>query len=730
MADITTIELGEHARDSYMPYAMSTILDRALPDVRDGFKPIHRRILYSMYEAGILHNKDRAKTTEPVSETMKIHHHGDTSISEAIALMTEQNESLLYPYIDGEGSFGKIYSKDSPAAQRYTYCKLNKFSEEFFKDIDNGVVQLIGDKKHLQPITLTSSFPNVLIKNNEGIACGVACVFPSFNLSEVCDTTIAYIKDEDIYLLDTLKAMDFSTGEDLIYNESELNKIYDTGKGSILLRSKYTYDKENNCIDVHNIPYSTTVDTIISKITELMKKDSSFKDILDIRDETGYNTETQKEEMKITIDIKKNTDVNLLMKKLVKKTPLQSYVSANMNCLVDFKPKLLGIKQILDEWIKFRYECVNKGLEFNINDLSKKLHLLKGLEKALLDIDKVINCIRGSKTEELGIQKLMSEFDIDRLQAEYIADIKVRNINDDYIINKIKDIKNLEKSVEDLNQKYDNKNEINKIIIEELERIKRTYGKPRMTTIIYDNDKTEEITKEEFIEDYNCKIFLTKDGYLKKVPLTSLRGSGNQQKLKENDEIVQELDTLNKADFILFSDKQIAYKLKIHEINDSKTSLLGDYINNLIDISKDEKIIYAISTTDYKGNILIAFKNGKMAKIDLSSYLTKTNRSKLINAYSADSEMVNIMYLEKDIDLLCKSSIGKVLIINTEQIAVKSSKMAIGVSVLKSKSESYMDLCVGLDRVNGLEESAIEYYKGNINSVGNYLKKSDSIEIL
>lgn len=731
MADITNIESGIHAKESYMQYAMSTILDRALPDVRDGFKPVHRRILYSMYESKITYNEDMAKTTEPVAETMKIHHHGDTSISEAIALMTEQNESLLHPYIDGEGTFGKVYLKCKPSAARYTYCRLNKFSEEFFKDIKSGIIQLIGeDKKHLQPVVLSASFPNILIKNNEGIACGVACNFPSFNLSEVCDTTIAYIKDKEINLLDTLKAMDFSSGEELIYNENELNKIYTTGRGSILLRSKYIYDEKNNCIDIYKIPYSTTADAIISKITELMKNDSSLKDILDIRDETGFNKKTQKEELKITIDVKKNTNISLLMKKLFKKTPLQSCFSANMNCLVDFKPKVLGIKQILDEWLKFRTECITKGLKYNIDNLSDKLYILKGLESVLLNVDNVIDIVKNSKTDDIIISKLMSSLNISKEQAEYIADIKLRNINKNYILNKIKDIEILEQNINDLKYQHDNKDEINKIIVNELERIKKTYGIPRKTEIVYD-DVMENVSEDVLIEDYNIRYYLTNDGYLKKIPLTSLRGT-SEHKLKEKDFIISEIDSINKSDLILLSDKGIAYKLKSHELPDTKISNQGEYLPNIINLDKDEKIIYMISTTNYSGYLLIAFKNGKITKIDLSSYATKTNRSKLINAYSTDSEIVNMLHLEKDIDLLCKSSINKVLIINTEQIAVKSSKMSVGVSVMKSKNESYMDLCVPVDWIDvegfsGLD--GIEYYKGNINSIGNYLRKGDSVNV-
>ena len=414
--EITKIEAGQHVKEAYIPYAMNTILDRALPDVRDGLKPIHRRILYAMHKNGLTYNKDRAKTGMAVSDTMKIHQHGDTSVSDAIALMTEQNETLLHPYIDGEGAFGKVYSKDKPSADRYTYCRLNKFSEEYFLDVDKGIIPMIGDDKdHLQPVVLTSSFPSILIKNNTGIACAEACVFPSFNLIEVCNTTIAYIENKNIDLLDYLLAPDFSSKGYIYYDKETLNKIYNTGQGTIKLRAKYSFDDKENCIEIHEIPYSTTVNDIVNKISKLMKQ-NKYKSITDIRDETGFNQKTQKEEMKIAIDVKKNTNIQILMTNLFQDTPLEMNYSINMNCLVNYEPKVLGIKQILDEWLKFRANCITKSLEYDLNKKKKELHLLQGLKQILLNVDKAIDIIKNSKEAEI-INNLCIEFKIDDIQA-------------------------------------------------------------------------------------------------------------------------------------------------------------------------------------------------------------------------------------------------------------------------------------------------------------------------
>lgn len=723
MGKITKIEAGQHVKESYMPYAMSTILDRALPDVRDGIKPVHRRILFAMYKSKITYDKDRAKTTEPIAETMKIHHHGDTSILDAIALMSEQNETLLHPYIDGEGAFGKVYSKDKPSAPRYTYCRLNKFAEEFFKDLNKNVLQMIGeDKDHMQPIVLSSSFPNILIKNNSGIAVGEACDFPSFNLEEVCNTTIAYINNKNINLFDYIKGLDFPTGGYLIYDKNALEKIYNTGMGSVILRAKYKYDKENNCIDIYEIPYSTTVDAIVLKITELLKTNNKYKMILDVRDETGYNKETQREEMKITIDVRKNVDIEKLMMNLFKDTTLQDSYSANMNCLVDYEPKVLGIKQILDEWLKFRISCIMKALQYDISNKSEKLHLLKGLERVLLDIDKAIQIIRFSKDEEI-ISSLSNEFNIDQVQAENIANMKLRNINKDYIIKQIKDIESLEKEVEQLKYKLNSEDEINNIVINDLIRVRDTYGKPRRTEILYE-DTLQEISATELIEDYNCYVSISKELYLYKY----LRKT-DSFKLKDGDEIIKTESTSNKATLLVFTSQANCHKIFLHSIPEKLPSVLGHFLPSLIQLEQGEEIISVQVVRKYSGNIINCYSSGKLSKITLESFKTEQKRTKLKNAISLDSELINQFIITEDIDIICKSSIDKVLICNTSNFNAKGSKNSGGDALLKSKNSSTMVLCEPLDNIDLDKIESIDYYRANRNSVGSYQKKQDIINL-
>lgn len=727
MATITKIEAGQHVKEVYMPYAMSTILDRALPDVRDGMKPIHRRILYAMYKAGITSSKDRAKTTEPSSETMKIHHHGNTSIEEAIALMTEQNESLLHPYIDGEGAFGKVYLKDKPSAPRYTYCRLNRFAEEYFKDVKKGIVPMIGeDEEHLQPIVLSSGFPSILVKNNSGIACAEACEFPSFNLIEICNVSEEYIKNKDINLLDFLIAPDLSTGGYLFYDIKNLEKIYNTGQGSIKLRAKYTYDKELNCIDVHEIPYNTTVNNIVDKISDLMKKNNKYKNILDVRDETGFNEETQKEEMKITIDIKKNTNVDILMANLFQDTTLETTYSINMNCLVDYEPKVLGIKQILNEWLKFRKQCVIKSIEFELKNKKEDLHLLQGLKKILLDIDKAINIIRSSK-KDVVIDNLCNEFKLDKTQAEDIINMKLIKINEEYITEQIKNIEKLEQEIKDLEETITNDEKINNIIIKELQRIKDTYGKSRKTEIIYPED-IQQISETQLIEEYNTVCYLTKEGYFKKVPSTSLRGSSTN-KLKEGDELIYTVESSNKSTVLVFSNKGVCYKLYQHEIDDCKPGNLGLYLPQHLQLDRDEQIISMVSTRKYIGYLIVAFNNGKIAKIDMSSFKTKTMRSKLENSLNLESPMINMFVIEKNIDILLKSSIDKILISNTSFINSKASKNTSGNQIQKQKNDSITELCVPLVQIEGIEDT--NYYRTDTGKgIGNFKKKTDNITLI
>ncbi len=675
------IEASEHVKKSYMKYAMTTIIDRALPDVRDGLKPVHRRILSAMKKKGLTYEKPRAKSSEPVSETMKIHHHGDSSVYDALCLMTEQNESLLHPLIDGEGSFGKVYSTDSPSAFRYTFCRLNKFTNEFFNDINKDVVTMIGeDKEHLQPVVLPVSYPSILIKPNVGMAVGEACSFGSFNLSEVIDATILYLKNKNIDLLNIIKAPDFSSGGELIYNENELRKIYETGRGKVTLRSKYTYDKENNCIDIYEIPYSTTVEKIVSRISELMKT-SEFKEIIDVRDETGYNIEKDKDELRITIDIKKNTNVELLISKLFKKSPLENSFSFNMNCLVNFKPKVLGIKEILDEWLLFRIECIRKATLYDIKSKEKELHVLLGLEKVLLDIDKAIEIIRLSEEDEV-INKLISYFDIDSYQAEYVSNIKLRNINKDYIIRQIRDIKTLKDKLDELKSIVDDDKKIKNIIESQLLKIKKEYSKPRKTEIVYE-DKTKEISADEFIEDYSCNIIYTKENYLKKT----LRYS-DAQKVKDGDEVISMIQTSNKGEVILFSDKQNAYKLQINDLDSKKSSALGLYIPSLINLNKDENIIGCIATNNYKGFAIITYENGKIHKLPIEAFRTSTKRSMLKNTL-IDSPIASIIQIAKDTDIYLESNQNKAIVINTSNINEKASRSSQGVQIMHSNKKSF-----------------------------------------
>ncbi|HFD2033396.1 TPA: DNA gyrase subunit A [Clostridium perfringens] len=678
---IVKVEASKHVEESYMRYAMTTIIDRVLPDVRDGLKPVHRRILWAMKKKGLTYDKPRAKSSEPVSETMKIHHHGDSSIYEALCLMTEDNGDLLYPFIDGEGSFGKVYSSDSPSAMRYTSCRLNKFSNEFFNDINKNIVTMIGEyKEHLQPVVLPTTYPSILIKPNKGIAVGEACSFGSFNFSEVIDATILYLENKSIDLIEIIKAPDFSSGGQLIFNECELKKIYETGKGRVLLRGKYEYDKENNCIDIYEIPYSTTVEKIVQRISELMKT-AEFKNITDVRDETGYNKEKNTDELRITIDVKKNTNVELLMSKLFKKSPLESYFSFNMNCLVNFEPKVLGIKDILNEWINFRIDCIRKATLFDIESKRKELHVLLGLEKVLLDIDKAVEIIRNSKEENM-IDDLISYFNIDKIQANYVSNIKLRNINKEYIIRQIKDINLLKEELENLITISNDDTKIKQIIKKQLIELKNKYAKSRKTEIVYE-DKVKEIAADEFIEDYSCNIIYTKENYLKKT----LRYS-ESQKVKDGDEIVSMIQTSNKGEVILFSNKQNAYKLQINDLENKQPSALGLYIPSLINIGKNENIIGCVATNNYKGFAIITYENGKIHKLPLESFRTNTKRSMLKNTL-INSPIVSIIQIEEDADIYLESSQNKALVINTENINEKASRNSQGIQIMHSNKGGF-----------------------------------------
>ncbi|HHU91486.1 MAG TPA: topoisomerase IV [Clostridiaceae bacterium] len=699
---------------NYMPYAMSVIVSRAIPEI-DGLKPSHRKLLYTMYKMGLLKGQ-KTKSANVVGQTMKLNPHGDMAIYETMVRLTTGNMTLLHPLVESKGNFGKVYSRDMKfAAPRYTEVKLAAISEELFKDIDKDTVDFIDnyDGTMKEPMLVPSTFPNILVNPNQGIAVGMASNICSFNLREVCKATIAYIKNDDFDLLKYLKAPDFSTGGQLILNKKDMRKIYATGRGSFKIRAKYRYDKKSSCIEIYEIPYTTSSEAIIEAIASIIKS-GKIKDIIDVRDETDLAG------LKITIDIKKNSDPDDIMNKLFKLTPLQDSFGCNFNVLIGQKPMVLGVLEILDYWIQFRMACIRRKSEFDIKKKSEHLHLLTGLSKILLDIDKAIRIIRNTGQESQVVPNLIKGFGIDKNQAEFIAEIKLRNLNREYILRQTADIERLKNEIEDLKDIVAHDARVLDIICSQLEEVSKKYGQDRKTEIIGE-DSIEEITPDDFIEDYNVRIILTDEGYVKKVPLISLRSAG-EHKLKDDDFIIQEADTRNKAELLLFSNKCVVYKVKVYELPDSKASQLGDYLNNILNLETGEEIIKMHATEDFTGHFLFAYQNGKMSKVPVSSYETKTNRKKLSNAYNAISPLVGIFFLEEDMDFAAFSSIDKVLVFNTSQIRPKATRDSQGVWVLKSKKGSTLRKILPLNETN-LNDP--EYYRANVPAIGCYLKEED-----
>ena len=698
-----------------MPYAMSVIISRAIPEI-DGFKPSHRKLLYTMYKMNLI-NGQRTKSANVVGQTMKLNPHGDMAIYETMVRLTRGNDSLLHPLVDSKGNFAKHYSRDMAfAASRYTEVKLEPICKELFGDIDKNTVDFVDnyDGTLKEPTLLPVSFPNILVNPNQGIAVGMASNICSFNLREVCDTTIAFLKSENCDITKTLIAPDFTTGGELIYDEESINKIYDTGRGSVRVRSKYRFDKKNGYIEIYEIPYSTTSEAIIDKIIELIKS-GKIREINDLRDETDLNG------LKITLDVKKSCDADLLMKKLFKMTPLEDSFSCNFNILDGTTPKVMGIKEILKNWSVFRQNCIKRKIKFDIDKMTHKLHLLEGLKKILLDIDKAIAIIRGTERDEDVVPNLMKGFDIDEVQANYIAEIKLRNLNKEYIVNRIKDVDELIKELDRMKKILGDDNEIKKIIISELKEISKKYGVDRRTEIIYDDD-SEDVSVETVIEDYNLKILFTRDNYLKKISQVSLRSSG-EQKLKDGDEILCEYDTTNKTDLLLFSDKCNCYKMKTYDIALCKASEWGHYVPNLCEMEPGEKIVFVLPTADYAGDLFFMFDNGKAARVSLKSYETKTNRKKLINAYTDKLNLVQIKYLPQDEDMVVYSSLDKILIFNTSVMQTKTTKNTQGVAVMNMKKKSTIAKVEFLKDVNFTNP---DYYRAkNIPATGYYLKDDD-----
>lgn len=709
-------KIADTLETNYMPYAMSVIVSRAIPEI-DGFKPSHRKLLYTMYKMGLL-TGGRTKSANVVGQTMKLNPHGDMAIYETLVRLTRGNDALLHPYIDSKGNFGKQFSRDMRfAAPRYTEVKLDKICEELFRDLDKNTVDFVDnyDGTLKEPTLFPTTFPNILVNANQGIAVGMASNICSFNLKEICEATSQYINNENVDLQALIKAPDLSSGGQLIYKEKEITDIYNTGRGSFKLRAKYKYDKQNSCIEIYEIPYTTTTESIIDSVIELVK-DGKIKDITDVRDETDLSG------LKIAIDVRRNTEPDALMNKLYKLTPLQDSFSCNFNILINGSPRVMGIREILKEWVAYRIGCIKRQILFDIDKKSEKLHLLLGLRKILLDIDKAIKIIRETEQDSQVVPNLMSGFGIDRPQAEYIAEIKLRNLNKEYILNRVSEVDSLQKEIDELKSIYGDEKKVRKIIVKQLGEIAKKYGQPRRTEIIHE-EHVEEITNEHLIEDYNLKLFLTDHNYLKKIPLVSLR-SASDHKLKEEDAIVQELETHNKADLLLFSNKHTVYKLKIYEINDCKASNLGEYLTNILELEADEKIIHMVATDNYKGYMLFFFENGKAAKIDLNSYATKTNRKKLANAYSDNSPLINMLFVEEDIELAAFSSIDKVLIFNTANINPKTTRDSQGVQVLLSKKGSRL---TKIKQLHELGFKDFDYYRTkNIPAIGCYLKDEDN----
>lgn len=700
---------------NYMPYAMSVIVSRAIPEI-DGFKPSHRKLLYTMYYMGLLRG-DRTKSTNVVGQTMKLNPHGDAAIYETLVRLTEGNGALLTPFVDSKGNFGKQYSRDMAyAASRYTEVKLADICQEVFADIDKNTVDFIDnyDGSMQEPVLLPTTFPNILANPNIGIAVGMASAICSFNLAELCEATAAYIKDHTISLCDVLPAPDFSTGGQLIYNRKELEQIYATGRGSVKLRAKYRFDAKQHCIEVFEIPYTTNIESIIDKIITLVKS-GKIRDITDVRDETDLNG------LKITIDVKKGTNPDLLMHKLYALTPLADSFSCNFNVLIDGHPMTLGIGGILDHWTTFRMHAIRRQLTFDIEKKSEKYHLLQGLAEILLDIDKAIAIIRNTEQEKMVVPNLMAGFSIDAVQAEYIGEMKLRNINKEYILKRTAEMQTLEKEIAEYRSILESETKIKNLICRQLKSVAKKYGKPRLTEIVQEEEISTP-TKEDFIEDYGVRLFLTKQNYFKKIPLISLRFAA-EQKLKEEDTILQEFETTNRSDILFFSNQCNVYKMHVSDIADTKASAMGEYLQNLLGMEPDEKIIYMTATVDYSGFFVFFFENGKGVKVQLSAYATKTNRRKLVNAYASRSPLIFMQKLEEDTDFMLLRNYDKATLLHTSLLPSTATKNAAGVQLFTLKKNSVITEVIPATQ---FITDDIEYYRTQkIPTTGHFIQEKD-----
>ena len=717
-ASVQEQPITETLETNYMPYAMSVIVSRAIPEI-DGFKPSHRKLLYTMLKMGLL-NGGRTKSANIVGQTMKLNPHGDAAIYDTMVRLSAGYQALLTPFVDSKGNFGKVFSRDmSWAAPRYTEAKLSPICAEIFRDIDKDTVDFTDnyDGSMQEPKLLPTAFPNVLVSSNLGIAVGMASQICGFNLAEVCDTTVAYIKDPEHDLLSTMPAPDFPTGGEIIYDRAQMENIYRTGRGSFKLRARWRHVPKENIVEIYEIPYTTTTEAIIDKVRELINN-GKVREINDMRDETDLSG------LRLAIDLKRGIDPEKLMQKLFKLTPLQDSFPCNFNILVEGNPRVMGVAEILDEWTAWRMECVRRRVYFDLQKKKEKLHLLKGLESILLDIDRAIAIIRETELEADVVPNLMLGFGIDQVQAEFVAEIRLRNINREYILKRTAETSELERDIEELESVLNNRRKLKNIIIDELKQISKRYGSPRKTGIVYANE-IEEFSEEQTVEDYGVTLFLSREGYFKKITAQSLRMSG-EQKFKEGDSLSQSFETTNRAEILFRTDHQQMYKARISDFADGKASHLGDYLPTKLQFDDGESILAMILPGDYSKHLLLVFENGKAARIELSAYETKTNRKKLLNACSDKSPVKAVVVLEEETDIACFASDDRVLIFNTSQLQPKSSRTTQGVNVMSLKAKRTLVRAVPLSETNIVNTS--RYRVKSLPGAGALLKNEDRTE--
>ena len=711
--------ITETLESNYMPYAMSVIVSRAIPEI-DGFKPSHRKLLYTMYKMGLL-SGGRTKSANIVGQTMRLNPHGDAAIYETMVRLAKSNETLLHPFVDSKGNFGKVYSRDMAyAAARYTEAKLDSICTELFKDIDSDTVDMVDnyDSTMKEPSLLPTTFPNVLVSANQGIAVGMASNICSFNLKEVCDTAIALMQNPDHDILETLPGPDFSTGAELLFDEAATREIYQTGRGSFKLRAKWRYVKEGNLIEITEIPYSTATEVIMDKVAELIKA-GKIKEIADMRDETDLGG------LKLTIDLRRGVEPEKLMQKLFRMTPLQDSFPCNFNILIAGMPRVMGVGEILEEWTAWRTDCVKRRLFFQIGKKEERLHLLKGLERILLDIDKAIAIIRETELENEVVPNLMIGFGIDEIQANYVAEIKLRNINKEYILKQTKAISQLEKEIEDLCSTLNSSRKLKNVIIKELQAVSEKYGKPRKTEIIYEVAGAEPEEEEEQIPDYPVTVFVSREGYLKKITAQSLRMSG-EQKFKEGDSLRFSREASNRTELLVFTDRQQCYKSRLSDFDDGKASQLGDYLPQKLGMDPGENVFRVVLINDYKGFVLFFFENGKVAKVPLSAYETKTNRKKLTGAYCDKSALVEVIALDADEQIAIYSSDGRAAVFSSAQLLPKTTRNTQGVAVMSIKKKAVLESARLLEG-SGITQLS-RYRSKTLPTAGAILKQEDSLE--